>query len=178
MRWRMSCTRKSFTGFKESSLGVALKYNAPRRKFLVESVRKNWLAVATSPPTRKKHAVDIVWGGDGGIVNGRGHDGVFVGEVEGVVNELLEFILPDVFVADVYVAIELWEGEVYPPGVFGFVAKEGCVFCNFCIGGVFESVGIVDLVENKIIFLREVYFEITLGFWDVGAVAGKEEEDS
>lgn len=37
----------------ESALGVALKYNAPLRKFFVESVRKNWLAVAVLPDSEK-----------------------------------------------------------------------------------------------------------------------------
>ncbi len=45
--------RKSFTIESESALGVASKYNAPRRKFSVESVKKNWLAVAVLPARLK-----------------------------------------------------------------------------------------------------------------------------
>ena len=45
MRCFISCCKNSFTIPNESSLGVASKYNAPRRKWLVESVTKNWLLV-------------------------------------------------------------------------------------------------------------------------------------
>ena len=38
---------------RESSFGVASKYNAPRKKCFTESVRKNWLAVAVSPSSVK-----------------------------------------------------------------------------------------------------------------------------
>ena len=37
----------------ESSFGVAAKYNAPLKKCFVESVRKNWLAVAVFPDNVK-----------------------------------------------------------------------------------------------------------------------------
>ncbi len=49
----ISATKNAVTGFSESWFGVASKYNAPRRKFFVESVRKNWLPVATLPSTLK-----------------------------------------------------------------------------------------------------------------------------
>src|SRR6478736_9326871 len=54
IRCFISSTKNWLTGLNESSLGVASKYKAPRIKFFVESVRKNWLAVATSPCTLKK----------------------------------------------------------------------------------------------------------------------------
>jgi hypothetical protein len=44
-----SFCKNSFTGLSESSLGVAEKYSAPRRKCLIESVMKNWLDVAVLP---------------------------------------------------------------------------------------------------------------------------------
>jgi hypothetical protein len=52
MYWR-SFFKKSFTMERESSFGVASKYNAPRKKCFTESVRKNWLAVAVSPSSVK-----------------------------------------------------------------------------------------------------------------------------
>ena len=53
----MSSCRKSCTGLRESTLGVASKYSAPRKKFLVVSLKKNCRAVAALPPTRKKTPV-------------------------------------------------------------------------------------------------------------------------
>jgi len=44
-----SSLKNLFTGAKESSLGVTLKYKAPRKKCFTLSVAKNWLEVAAFP---------------------------------------------------------------------------------------------------------------------------------
>ena len=49
IRCNRSVFRKSLTMFNESVFGVASKYKAPLKKCLVESVKKNWLAVAVLP---------------------------------------------------------------------------------------------------------------------------------
>src|SRR5688500_10424222 len=54
IRCFISSSRKSFTTASEYPLGVESKYIAPLRKCLVESVIKNWRAVAALPPTLKK----------------------------------------------------------------------------------------------------------------------------
>src|SRR5215467_3076413 len=50
---KRSFFKKSFTTLIESSFGVAAKYKAPLKKCFVESVKKNWLAVAVLPASVK-----------------------------------------------------------------------------------------------------------------------------
>jgi hypothetical protein len=120
----------------------------------------------------EKYAMNIIRCGNQRIIYAIGLQCMFVRHRKSIVDQLVKFILPDVFVTDVNAAIKCRKVDIYPPGILCCLPKETAVLHDLCVDRIFKGVGVTWPVENLVLLFRELYFEITPGLRSIVTITG------
>jgi hypothetical protein len=103
---------------------------------------------------------------------------VLVRKVEGIVDELVETVAAQVFVAYMDAAAKLRKIDIDPKGVVRIIIKQRAVFIHLPINRIFKTVGITRLVKKLVLFFRKFNIVVTPGLRRERAVAGEEQKDT
>ena len=122
----------------------------------------------------KEDAADAIWCIYHRIIDGTGLIGVFEGHFIGVIPELIEGVLPYLFIADVDAGAKTGEINIYPIWVFGYGIEITAVPDDIGVNGIFECVREVGAVEGLVLVGREVYFKIPSSFGRIDVIAGRQ----